>query len=57
MVRAVQAALAVKGAYTGPQTGIIDADFLNALTKYQGANGLPMGGVNEATLRHLGIIE
>lgn len=57
MVRAVQAALAVKGAYTGPQTGIIDADFLNALTKYQGVNGLPMGGVNEATLRHLGVIE
>ncbi len=57
MVRSVQAALASKAAYVGPQTGIIDADLLNALTKYQGANGLPMGGLNEPTLRHLGIIE
>jgi hypothetical protein len=56
-ISSVQAALAGKGAYTGPQTGVMDAEFLNALTKYQAANGLPQGGVNETTLRHLGLIQ
>lgn len=57
MIRAAQAALATKGGYTGAQTGEIDANFLNALTKFQGENGLPMGGLNEPTLKALGVIQ
>lgn len=57
IIRSAQAALAAKGGYTGPQSGAVDAEFLNALTKYQGANGLPMGGLNEPTLKALGVIE
>lgn len=57
MIRAAQAALAARGGYTGAQTGEIDANFLNALTKFQGENGLPMGGLNEPTLKALGVTQ
>lgn len=57
IIRSTQAALAAKAIYVGPQTGIMDAELLNAITKYQAANGLPQGGLNEATLKSLGIIE
>ncbi len=56
-IKAAQAALKLKGVYSGAETGTIDAAFLNALTKYQGDNGLPMGGLNTETLRSLGIIQ
>lgn len=57
IIRSTQAALAAKSLYVGPQTGIMDAGLLNALAQYQAANGLTLGGMNEETLKHLGIIE
>lgn len=56
-IRAAQTALAAKAGYTGPQTGAIDAEFLNALVKYQNANNLPVGGVNAETLKSLGVTQ
>ena len=57
IIRSAQTALKTKGAYTGEVTGAVDAAFLNALTMYQNTNKLPVGGLNEATLRNLGVIE
>ncbi len=57
VIKSAQAALKLKGAYTGPETGKIDAAFLNALSKYQGDNKLPQGGLNIDTLRHLGVVQ
>ena len=57
VIRSAQTALKSKGAYAGEATGAVDAAFLNALTIYQGTNKLPQGGLNEDTLRHLGVIE
>jgi hypothetical protein len=57
VVRAAQAALIAKGAYKGPETGEVDAAFLNALILYQGQNNLPQGGLNEATLKQLGVFQ
>lgn len=57
VIRSAQTALKTKAGYAGEVSGTIDAAFLNALTVYQGKNKLPVGGLNEATLRHLGVIE
>ena len=57
VIRSAQTALKTKAGYTGEVSGTVDAAFLNALTVYQGQNKLPVGGLNEATLRHLGVIE
>jgi hypothetical protein len=57
VIRSAQTALKTKAGYTGEASGTVDAAFLNALTVYQGTNKLPVGGLNEATLRHLGVIE
>lgn len=57
VIRSAQTALKTKAGYAGEVSGTIDAAFLNALTVYQGMNKLPVGGLNEATLRHLGVIE
>ena len=57
VIRSAQTALKTKAGYTGEVSGAVDAAFLNALTVYQGINKLPVGGLNEATLRHLGVIE
>lgn len=57
VIRSAQAALKTKAGYAGEVSGTVDAAFLNALTVYQGMNKLPVGGLNEATLRHLGVIE
>lgn len=58
IIRSTQAALAAKKLYVGPQTGMMDAELLNVVTKYQADNKLPVsGGLNEETLKHLGIIE
>ncbi len=56
-IRAAQAALKAKGLYNGAETGEIDAAFLNALIVYQAQNGLPQGGLNEATLKNLGVVQ
>lgn len=56
-VAKVKAALAAKGLYSGVQNDVIDSEFLNALSKYQGENGLPMGSVNAQTKQHLGITQ
>lgn len=57
IIRSTQAALAGKGLFVGPQTGIMDAELLNAVTRYQASNNLPQGGINEATLKQLGVIK
>lgn len=57
IIRAAQTALAAKGAYTGAATGTIDAAFLNALVIYQNQNRLPVGALNEETLRNLGVVQ
>ena len=57
IIRSAQAALKQKGLYKGAETGIVDTEFLNALTIYQTGNQLPVGGINEPTLRYLGVIE
>lgn len=56
-IKAAQAALKAKGGYTGAESGEIDANFLNALTVYQGQNGLAQGGLNIDTLRSLGVVQ
>lgn len=56
-VSKVKAVLAAKGLYAGSQNDAVDSEFLNALAKYQGENGLPMGGVNAETKQHLGIAQ
>ncbi len=57
VIRSAQAALKQKGLYKGAESGIVDTEFLNALTIYQAGNQLPVGGINEPTLRYLGVIE
>lgn len=57
VIRSAQAALKTKVGYRGLESGEIDATFLNALSVYQAQNGLPQGGLNEATLRSLGVIQ
>ncbi len=57
IVRSVQAKLSANALYTGTQTGVVDAALLNAIVQYQSQNKLPVGGLNEETLKHLGIIE
>ncbi len=57
VIRSAQAALKQKGLYKGAESGIVDTEFLNALTIYQTGNQLPVGGINEPTLRYLGVIE
>ncbi len=57
VIRSAQAALKDKGFYQGTTTGELDAETLNALTRFQATNGLGMGGINEDTLRSLGVIE
>lgn len=57
IIRSAQAALKLKAGYNGPEDGEIGTAFLNALSSYQGKNSLPQGGLNEETLRSLGVIE
>ena len=57
VIRSAQTALKTKSGYAGEVSGTVDAGFLNALTVYQSMNKLPVGGLNEPTLRHLGVIE
>lgn len=58
LIRSVQAALAAKSMYVGAQTGIMDADLLNAITKFQADNKLQItGGLNEDTLKALGVLK
>ena len=57
VVRSAQKALIAKGAYAGPASGMVDSGFLNALSMYQGQNKLPQNGLNQETLRSLGVIE
>lgn len=56
-IRSAQEVLKSQGQYDGAADGTVNAGFLNALTVYQAKNGLPLGGLNEDTLRHMGVIE
>lgn len=56
-IKAVQGALKLKGYYKGAETGILDSELLNALSKYQAENKLPLGGLNVDTLRSLGVVQ
>lgn len=57
VVKTVQAALKIKGVYKGKEDGVVNTQYLNALSKYQGDNKLPQGGLNIETLRHLGAVQ
>lgn len=56
-IRAAQAALKARGLFTDAETGTMDAAMLNALIMYQAQMGLPQGGLNDATLRSLGVVQ
>ncbi|MCB1529911.1 MAG: peptidoglycan-binding protein [Rhodospirillales bacterium] len=57
LIRAAQTALTAKGFYDGSVTGEMDTALLNALSRYQSANLLAPGGLNEETLKSLGVME
>lgn len=57
IVKSVQAALKLKGAYKGKEDGVVNTQYLNALSKYQAENKLSQGGLNIDTLRSLGIVQ
>jgi len=52
----VQQFLKDAGYYNGAVSEKMNAEALNALTKYQTENGLPVGGPNGPTLKAMGII-
>ncbi len=54
-VRSVQQALKDRGYEPGPIDGVLGIQTKSALTKYQEANGLPVGNLNKETLRSLGL--
>jgi hypothetical protein len=56
VISAAQAELAAKGLYTGTPTGTLDTATLNALSRFQGSNGLVPGGLNLETLKLLGVV-
>jgi len=56
VILAAQTAMRASGVYSGKIDGEINTGFLNALSNYQAKNGLPQGGLNSETLRHLRII-
>lgn len=55
LVRRIQTALNAKGYNLGKSDGIMGARTSSALSAFQTANGLPTGGINQPTLRALGI--
>lgn len=57
IITAAQNALKAKIGYKGKNDGVISTEFLNSLSEYQALNKLPQGGLNEPTLRSLGVIE
>lgn len=57
IVKMVQASLKAKGVYGGKVDGVVNTQYLNALSKYQGLNKLPQGGLNLETLRLLGVVQ
>lgn len=54
-IRQVQRALAEKGYNPGPVDNVMGAQTKSALTKFQRENNLPVGGLNIATVRALGL--
>ena len=57
IIRSVQAKLAEKKLFVGPQTGMMSADLMNGIAQYQVQNNLAIGPLNEETLKHLGVIK
>jgi len=55
VIRQVQRALKDRGYEPGPIDGILGSQTRNALEKYQGDNGLPIGNLNTETLRSLNL--
>jgi hypothetical protein len=57
IIKLAQDAMKRKGIYNGPKDGVVNTQYLNALSKYQAANNLPQGGLNAETFRHLGVLQ
>lgn len=55
LMRSVQSVLSNAGYYSGAIDGINGSGTKSALAKYQEANGLPIGGLNAATIAHMGL--
>lgn len=57
MLSRAQTVLAQKGFYNGPADGKMSTELMNALSRYQSANYLTPGLLNEETARHMGLIQ
>lgn len=57
MLTRAQTVLAQKGFYNGPADGKMSTELMNALSRYQSANYLTPGLLNEETARHMGLIQ
>lgn len=57
MLSRAQTVLAQKGFYNGPADGRMSTELMNALSRYQSANFLTPGLLNEETARHMGLIQ
>ncbi len=57
MITRAQAVLTEKGLYAGPADGVMSTATLNALSRYQSANGLTPGAMTVQTAQHMGLIQ
>lgn len=57
MMTRAQTVLSEKGFYSGPANGEMSTDMLNALSRYQAANGLTPGGMTVETAQHMGLVQ
>lgn len=57
MLSRAQTVLSQKGFYNGPADGRMSTELMNALSRYQSANFLTPGLLNEETARHMGLIQ
>jgi len=55
-ITALQRALAVRGLYLGPATGMLDAPTRDAVRRFQAPQGLDTGELSLAAARQLGIL-
>jgi hypothetical protein len=55
LIQSVQTALKGKGYYFGAVDGELGAETMNAIVLYQSAHNIAVGGINNATLKSLGV--
>ena len=57
-IKILQDALREKGFYSNStSSGVLDTETLNAVSRYQAANGLRPAGITDETLEHLGLMK